>query len=167
MADKKYFLAFDLGASSGRAILGILEDNKLDLQEVHRFENGHKRIENSLYWDYPALAEELKNGLGKAAAITKNIAAIGIDTWGVDYVLFDRDSKEMVRLPYHYRDERGDRGVTAVQKIISKDDLYKRTGIQFMALNTIYQLAAHKNEQPQDLQNAAFLPMPDALAFVP
>lgn len=165
MADKKYFLAFDLGASSGRAILGSLENGKLALQEVHRFENGHKRLENSLYWDYPALAEELKTGLGKAAAITKDIAAIGIDTWGVDYVLFDRTSKEMVRLPYHYRDERGDRAVPMVQKLISKDELYRRTGIQFMSLNTIYQLAAHKAEQPQDLQNATFLPMPDALGF--
>ena len=62
MADKKYFLAFDLGASSGRAILGVLENGKLDLQEVHRFENGHKRVGDSLYWDYPTLAEELKNG---------------------------------------------------------------------------------------------------------
>ena len=148
MADKKYFLAFDLGASSGRAILGTLENGKLDLQEVHRFENGHKRVGDSLYWDYPALASELKAGLAKAAAITKDIAAIGIDTWGVDYVLFDRDSKEMVRLPYHYREERGDRAVPEVQKIISKDDLYSRTGIQFMSLNTIYQLTAHRLEQP-------------------
>ena len=165
MADKKYFLAFDLGASSGRAILGTLENGKLDLQEVHRFENGHKRVGDSLYWDYPALAAELKAGLAKAAAITKDIAAIGIDTWGVDYVLFDRDSKEMVRLPYHYRDERGDRAVPEVQKIISKDDLYSRTGIQFMSLNTIYQLTAHRLEQADDLKNATFLPMPDALAF--
>ena len=165
MADKKYFLAFDLGASSGRAILGTLENGKLDLQEVHRFENGHKRVGDSLYWDYPALASELKAGLAKAAAITKDIAAIGIDTWGVDYVLFDRDSKEMVRLPYHYRDERGDRAVPEVQKIISKDDLYSRTGIQFMSLNTIYQLTAHRLEQPGDLANATFLPMPDALGF--
>ena len=165
MAEKKYFLAFDLGASSGRAILGTLADAKLDLQEVHRFENGHKRIGNSLFWDFPALAEELKKGLGKAAEITRDIAAIGIDTWGVDYVLFDRDSKEMVRLPYHYRDERGDRAVPEVQKIISKDDLYKRTGIQFMSLNTIYQLTAHRLENAADLQNAVFLPIPDALAF--
>ena len=159
------FLAFDLGASSGRAILGTLKDGKLDLQELHRFVNGHKRIDNALYWDYPALVEELKTGLAKAAAVTKDIDAIGIDTWGVDYVLFDRDSKEMVRLPYHYRDERGDRAVPEVQKIISKDDLYKRTGIQFMALNTIYQLTAHRLEQGDDFANSTFLHMPDALGF--
>ena len=159
------FLAFDLGASSGRAILGTLSDGKLELKELHRFENGHKRIDGALYWDYPTLVNELKNGLKKAAAVTKDIAAIGIDTWGVDYVLFDRDSWEMVRLPYHYRDERGDRAVPEVQKLISKDELYKRTGIQFMALNTIYQLTAHRLEQPQDLQNSTFLPMPDALAL--
>ncbi len=165
MADKKYFLAFDLGASSGRAILGALENGKLDLQEVHRFENGHKRVGDSLYWDYPTLAEELKIGLGKAAAITRDIAAIGIDTWGVDYVLFDRSSKELVRLPYHYRDERGDRGVEAVRKIISQDDLYKRTGIQMMPFNTVYQLKAHSMEHPGELKNSTFLPIPDALAL--
>ena len=165
MADKKYFLAFDLGASSGRAILGALENGKLDLQEVHRFENGHKRVDDSLYWDYPTLAEELKSGLGKAAAITRDIAAIGIDTWGVDYVLFDRSSKELVRLPYHYRDERGDRGVEAVRKIISQDDLYKRTGIQMMPFNTVYQLKAHSMEHPGELKNSTFLPIPDALAL--
>ncbi len=165
MAEKKFFLAFDLGASSGRAIIGTLEDGKLSLQEVHRFENGHKRIGDSLFWDYPALAEELKIGLGKAATVTRDIAAIGIDTWGVDYVMFKRDSKEMVRLPYHYRDARGDRAVPEVQKIISKDDLYKRTGIQFMSLNTIYQLTAHRLEQPEDLADSVFLPMPDALGF--
>ena len=165
MADKKYFLAFDLGASSGRAILGVLEDGKLDLQEVHRFENGHKRVDDSLYWDYPTLAEELKNGLGKAAVITKDIAAIGIDTWGVDYVLFDRTSKEMVRLPYHYRDERTNRGMELVHSIISQDELYKQAGIQSMPFNTIYQLKAHSVDHPEELQNSTFLPMPDALAF--
>ncbi|MBE6379610.1 MAG: rhamnulokinase [Lentisphaerae bacterium] len=159
------FLAFDLGASSGRAIIGSLENGKLSLQEVHRFVNGHKRINNELFWDYPTLVQELKTGLKKAAAVTGNISAVGIDTWGVDYVLFDRNSKEMITLPYHYRDDRGDRGVELVQKVISKDDLYRRTGIQFMPLNTIYQLAAHKNEKPQELENAVFLHMPDALGF--
>ena len=159
------FLAFDLGASSGRAIIGSLENGKLSLQEVHRFVNGHQRQGDSLFWDYPTLVNELKTGLKKAAAVTKDIAAIGIDTWGVDYVLFDRDSKEMVRLPYHYRDERGDRAVPEVQKLISKDDLYKRTGIQFMSLNTIYQLTAHRLENPEDFKNATFLHMPDALGF--
>ncbi len=159
------FLAFDLGASSGRAIIGTLTDGKLSLQEVHRFVNGHHRQGESLFWDYPTLVNELKTGLKKAAAVTKDIAAIGIDTWGVDYVLFDRDSKEMVRMPYHYRDARGDRAVPEVQKLISKDELYKRTGIQFMSLNTIYQLTAHRLENPEDFKNATFLHMPDALGF--
>ena len=85
------FLAFDLGASSGRGILGILKDGKLELQEIHRFPNGHKEINGQLFWDYPALVKELKEGLKKALAITKDIAAIGVDTWGVDYVLFDKN----------------------------------------------------------------------------
>lgn len=159
------FLAFDLGASSGRAIIGCLENGKLSLQEVHRFSNGHKRINDELFWDFPTLVEELKAGLKKAAAVTTDIAAIGIDTWGVDYVLFDRNSKAMKALPYHYRDARGERGVAMVQRVISKDDLYKRTGIQFMPLNTIYQLAAHTAEKPQELEDAVFLHIPDALGF--
>jgi len=159
------FLAFDLGASSGRAILGTLAEGKLDLREVHRFPNGHKRIGEALFWDYPALVAELKTGLRKAAAVTTGIAAIGIDTWGVDYVLFDRRTRQMKSLPYHYRDERTAVGVAAVAKVISRDELYRRTGIQFMPLNTIYQLEAHRIQHPEDFAGATFLFMPDALAL--
>ncbi len=165
MTEAKYFLAFDLGASSGRAILGHLAAGRLELQEVHRFNNGHKRIGESLFWDYPALVAELKAGLKKAAAVTHDIAAIGIDTWGVDYVLFDRKSRAMVSLPYHYRDSRTEAAVDAVRRIISRDELYRRTGIQFMALNTIYQLVAHQTQAPGDLAHSTFLHMPDALGL--
>ncbi len=165
MTEKKHFLAFDLGASSGRAILGTLENGKLELRELHRFANGHKRIGQSLFWDYPALVNELKTGLSQAAAVTHDIAAIGIDTWGVDYVLFDRNTHEMVALPYHYRDERTEKAVPEVWKTISRDELYRRTGIQFMALNTIYQLVAHQKSAPEELNRSTFLHMPDALAL--
>ena len=103
---KKHFLAFDLGASSGRGIIGTLEDGKLALQEIHRFENGLKNINGSFFWDFPSLVEEIKKGIGKAFEVTRDITAIAIDTWGFDYVLFDRDTKEVKALPYHYRDER-------------------------------------------------------------
>ena len=159
------FLAFDLGASSGRAILGILENGKLDLQEIHRFPNGHKTVDGELFWDYPALAKELKEGLKKALAVTKDIAAIGVDTWGVDYVLFDKDTKAMKRLPYHYRDTRTEKYLDEIWSKVSKDEIYSRTGIQFMPFNTLYQLYAHKAEHPEDFENAQFLHMPDALAF--
>ena len=159
------FLAFDLGASSGRGILGILKDGKLELQEIHRFPNGHKTVDGELFWDYPALVNELKEGLKKALAITKDIAAIGVDTWGVDYVLFDKDTKAMKRLPYHYRDTRTEKYVDEIWNKVSRDEIYSRTGIQFMPFNTLYQLYAHKAEHPEDFENAQFLHMPDALAF--
>lgn len=159
------FLAFDLGASSGRGILGILKDGKLELQEIHRFPNGHKEINGQLFWDYPALVAELKEGLKKALAITKDIAAIGVDTWGVDYVLFDKDTKEMKCLPYHYRDTRTEKYLDEIWNKVSRDDIYSRTGIQFMPFNTLYQLYAHMKDNPEDLKNAQFLHMPDALAF--
>ena len=98
-------------------------------------------------------------------SVTKDIAAIGVDTWGVDYVLFDKDTREMKRLPYHYRDTRTEKYLDEVWSKVSKDEIYSRTGIQFMPFNTLYQLYAHKAEHPEDFENAQFLHMPDALAF--
>lgn len=162
---KKNFLAFDLGASSGRGIIGTLENGKLYLQEIHRFSNGHKMIGDFYCWDFPGLVAEIKMGLKKALEITKDISAIAIDTWGVDYVLFDNDSKKMKVLPYHYRDERTLKYLDEIWSKISKDEIYKRTGIQYMPFNTLYQLYAHMKDSPEDLKNAKFLHMPDALAF--
>ena len=159
------FLAFDLGASSGRAIVGKIENGRLVLTEVHRFPNAPVEKDGSLTWDYPRLCEELVAGLGKALAFDGGIAGIGIDTWGVDYVLFDKDTKAIRRLPYNYRDSRTDRSSVKVWEKIPASELYAMTGIQKMTLNTIYQLCAHRDEHPQDLENAAFLPIPDALAF--
>ncbi len=162
---KKSFLAFDLGASSGRAIVGDLAEGRLTLTEVHRFANGPLRVGEAFHWDYPALVRELKTGLGKALKFAPELSGIAIDTWGVDYALFRRGNGELIRLPYHYRDERTERAVPGVHKLISQHELYRRTGIQFMSLNTIYQLYAHNAEHPEDFQNAMLLPMPDALAF--
>ena len=100
------FLAFDLGASSGRAIIGSLESGKLTLTEVHRFANGPTEQGGSIYWNYPQLVEELKTGLAKALKVDPAIAGIGIDTWGGDYVFFDISTGEPRRWPYHYRDVR-------------------------------------------------------------
>ena len=163
---KKHFLAFDLGASSGRGIIGTLENGKISLQEIHRFDNGIKNIDGSFFWDFVALTEEIKIGLGKAFQVTKDIAAIAIDTWGVDYVLFDKDTKQVKTLPYHYRDERTAKYIDEVWSKISKEDIYKRTGIQFMPFNTLYQLYAHMKDKPADLENAVFLHIPDALGYM-
>ena len=159
------FLAFDLGASSGRGIIGTLENGKLDLQEVHRFPNGPVQKDGHFFWDYPRLAAELKTGLKKALEIAPDLDGIAIDTWGVDYVFFDRDTKEMRRLPYNYRDERTIAAVEKVFKKIAPEKLYQKTGIQHMALNTLFQLVAHQSEHPQDFANGVFLPIPDALAL--
>lgn len=161
----KNFIAFDLGASSGRAIVGRLHGGRLELIEAHRFANGPIEADGAFHWNYPALVGELKTGLAKALKIEPEISGIAIDTWGVDYALFRRDNGELVRLPYHYRDPRTEAATERVWKKISRHDLYARTGIQFMALNTIYQLDAHRHEHPEDFENAILLPMPDALAF--
>ncbi len=162
---KRYFLSFDLGASSGRAIVGTLDGGRLELTEVHRFENGHIEKDGSLMWNYPSLVTELKAGLKKALTFAPGIAGIGIDTWGVDYVLFDRDSRQMVRLPYHYRDSRTGKAAEKVHAVLGKSELYRINGLQYMPFNTVYQLAAHQEAHPDDFGNSVFLMMPDALAL--
>ena len=160
----KNFLAFDLGASSGRGIIGKLENGKLTLTEVHRFANGPTEQGGSIYWNYPQLVEELKTGLKKALAIEPALDGIGIDTWGVDYVFFSNTTGRFLRWPYHYRDVRTGNAESDVWSKISKQELYGHTGIQCMTLNTVYQLAAHFREHPEDFKDSHFLTMPDALA---
>ena len=108
------YLAFDLGASSGRAIIGTVDNGQLALKEVHRFGNGPVEKEGSFYWDYDALTGELVSGLKKAVATGVKLDGISIDTWGVDYVFFDKKSRKMRRQPYNYRDERS---VAAAEKL--------------------------------------------------
>lgn len=162
---RKVFLAFDLGASSGRGILGILADGRIELREIHRFDNGPLNRGGELFWDFPALCAELKKGIDLAFAAEPVIDGIGIDTWGVDYVFFDRATLEPKRLPYNYRDRRTDHIAEKIWAKIPRAELYRRTGIQHMQLNTICQLAAHQEAHPEDFSNAVFLPIPDALAL--
>ncbi len=161
----KNFLAFDLGASSGRAIVGTLDNGKLSLREVHRFPNGPVEKDGSLFWDYPRLCRELETGLGNALASGVKLDGISIDTWGVDYVFFDRDSRKMLRMPYNYRDERSVAAAEKLWREIPRSKLYQLTGIQHMTLNTIYQLLAHQQAHPEDMKNSCFLPIADALAL--
>jgi len=160
---KKIFLAFDLGASSGRGILGSFENGKLSLEEVHRFTNGPIEVDGSLFWDINSIFAEIKTGLKNALAICNDISGIGVDTWGVDYVLL-KDDGEFARLPYHYRDSRTDDVMDKVfNSSISKEDLYSITGIQTMFFNTIFQLTAHQNDHPEDFDNSTFMLIPDAI----
>jgi len=135
------YIACDLGADSGRVILGKLESGWLTLEEIHRFSNGPAKIGDSLRWDILRIFEELKIGLRKFA--DKNISAdsLSVDSWGVDYVLVNA-RQPMLGLPYHYRDERTEKPYEEVQERMGRKRIFFETGIQFMPFNTIYQLVS-------------------------
>ena len=133
--------AVDLGASSGRVVVGRVSERSLDLSEVHRFPNGPVRTDEGLRWDASALRREILEGVRRAASAADDLAGIGVDAWGVDYGLLDAGGA-LVAEPFHYRDERTARGVERVHAIVPPDRLYARTGVQFLPFNTLYQLAA-------------------------
>jgi len=127
-------------------MLGTLDGKRISLEEIHRFPNGPVKRDGALHWDIERLFGELKTGLKKAAARKLPIAGISTDSWGVDYVLYDNDGKVMPPV-WHYRDARTARGVENVKARVDWPTIYSETGIQFMALNTIYQLAAESSER--------------------
>lgn len=134
----KYYLAIDIGASSGRHIIGYKENNKIIMDEVYRFNNGVKEINNHLEWDIKHLYSCVINGIVEAFRKYPKIESLSIDTWGCDYVLLYDDNEIMP--VYSYRDNRTLKAIKEVHKIISFKDLYKKTGCQFQPFNTIYQL---------------------------
>jgi len=143
---KTYYLACDLGAESGRLMLGSLENGRLSFEELHRFPNTPLRTTGSLHWDVSNLFEELKIGLKKAAQGKLSICSISTDSWGVDYMLFAEDGAVMSPT-FHYRDGRTAQGVAKTRSRVDWPTVFAETGIQFMALNTIYQLAAESPER--------------------
>ena len=158
-----YYLAIDIGASSGRHILGHIENGKLCLEEIYRFDNNIKNENSTLVWDIASLFSQVKAGIGKCRESGKLPKTIAIDTWGVDYILLDEYKKEILPA-VSYRDGRTQESSKAVNNIISQAELYKRTGIQKQNFNTIYQLYADK--QSGKLQSAKhFLMMPEYLSF--
>ncbi len=162
----EYFLAVDIGASSGRHILGFIEDNKIKLEDIYRFENGIKKLDDEYCWDIKHLFNEIKNGMKKCKEINKIPKSMGIDTWGVDFVLLDEED-EVLGNTVSYRDSRTEGMVDELSNIISKDKLYFHTGIQFNRINTIYQLFAIKRNKPDLLEKAkTFLMIPDYLNFL-
>ena len=134
-----YYLAVDIGASSGRHILGHIEDGRIVLEEIYRFENGIKEENGALVWDVIHLFSEVKNGIAECSKLGKIPKTIAIDTWGVDYVLLDPDGKEIFPA-VSYRDGRTVEALKEVENIISDEELYSITGIQKVQFNTIYQL---------------------------
>ncbi len=162
----KCYLAADLGASSGRVIAGLLKDGNLELQELHRFWNGAVEKEDGLHWDIETLFAEIKTGLKKGfAEYGDAVTAIGVDTWGVDYGLLDADG-QLLNPPFHYRDNRTDGMMPRVFETVAKEEIYNRTGLQFMVFNTLYQLAAEKRAKRPELQKAEqLLFMPDLFNY--
>ena len=149
-AGKRFYLAIDLGAESGRVMLATLADGNLSLDELHRFPNTPLHVDGSLCWDIAALFEGVKEGLRKAAARQLPIASVSTDSWGIDYVLLDEGDRIMAPA-FHYRDARTAQGVERVRSLVPWSEVFAETGIQFMPMNTIYQLAA---ESPERLQRA-------------
>lgn len=162
---ERYYLAVDIGASSGRHMLAWLEDGKMNLQEVYRFSNGMYDRDGTLCWDMDRLFGEVKNGLKQCAAIGKIPSFMGIDTWGVDFALLDEDGN-VVGDTVGYRDSRTEGMDEKVYESISPEELYARTGIQRQLFNTIYQLMALKKDHPDQIDRAKTLLMiPDFLHF--
>ena len=158
-----YHLAIDLGASSGRHILGYIENGKIVLEEVHRFEDYLKEENGSLTWDIEKMVREVKAGIAKCGELGKIPSTIAIDTWGVDYVLLDENKNELLPA-YAYRDNRNNLIQSEVEKVITQKELYAKTGIQKANFNTLYQLYCDKKSGK--LEKAKyFLMMPDYLAF--
>lgn len=162
----KYYLAVDIGASSGRLILGHLENGKMELEEVHRFENGMVKKDGELCWEFDRLFQEIKNGLKNCKEIGKIPVSMGVDTWGVDFVLMDKDDKVLGNT-VGYRDHRNEGMDEEVYKTISLEDLYARTGIQKAIFNTVYQLMAVKTKHPEYLEQAeTMLHVPDYFHYL-
>jgi rhamnulokinase len=139
MADEKRYIAVDLGAESGRVMLGIVSADKIRLEEIHRFINGPVEQNGSLRWDFSRLMSEVKTGIGKAAKESGDIAGIGVDSWGVDFGLLD-DKSKLIENPYHYRDSRTNGMIEKACELMPKREIYEHTGIQFAQYNSIYQL---------------------------
>ena len=161
----KYYLAIDIGASSGRHILCHMEDGKFILEEVHRFDNKQVRRDNHDCWDMDNLWTGIIDGLKACKTLEKIPATIAIDTWAVDYVLLDRDNN-VSGDAVAYRDARTAGMEAVVDGIIPRPELYARTGIQYQTFNTIYQLMAQKQEHPEQLAAAeSLLMLPDYFHF--
>ena len=159
-----YYLAVDIGASSGRHMLAHLEDGKVNLEEIHRFSNGMIEVDGHKRWDIEELFRQIIIGLKKCKELGKIPTSMGIDTWAVDYVLLD-ENDNVVRPCFGYRDSRTAGMDEEVYKIIPEDKLYERTGIQKAIFNTIYQLMADKKDGYLDMAKS-FLMVPDYLHYL-
>ena len=163
---EKYYLAVDIGASSGRHILGAVKDGKMELEEIYRFANGMSMVNGELCWDVEALFHEIVEGMKKCRELGKIPCSMGIDTWAVDFVLLDGEDR-ILGSTVGYRDGRTKGMDEEVYRLISQEELYRRTGIQKLVFNTIYQLMAVKKAHPEYLEQAeSMLMIPDYFNFL-
>ena len=159
----KPYLAFDLGAESGRAVLAHLQSGLLTTEEIHRFPNEPVEYGGALHWDAPRLWFEVRKALALLAEV--ELAGIGVDAWGVDYALLG-ERGELLQNPYHYRDRRTEGIMEELLKEVGREEIYKSTGIQFMPINTLYQLLAARRQTPKILDAAkCLLTIPDLFNY--
>ena len=156
-------VAVDLGAASGRVMLGVAGPGRLELRDVHRFPNDPVSLPDGLHWDVLRLYHEILEGLRRAARADREVQSVGIDSWGVDYGLLD-DGGRLLGNPRHYRDPRTAAGVEAIHALVPRERLYERNGLQFMPFNTIYQLAASLGT-PELESAATMLLTPDLIGY--
>lgn len=162
----QYYLAVDIGASSGRHILGWMEDGKIRLEEIHRFENEMIQQGEHLYWDTGYLFREIVLGMKKCREAGRIPVSMSVDTWSVDYVLLD-ENDEILGGAFAYRDARTEGMDREVYRLIPEKEMYERTGIQKLSFNSIYQLMAVKQQTPELLRKArALLMLPDYFHFL-
>jgi len=160
LANERRYIAVDLGAESGRVMLGVVSADKLGLEEVHRFSNGPVEQDGSLRWDFARLLSEIKTGIGKAAGRAGGeVAGIGVDSWGVDFGLLDEKGK-LIENPYHYRDSRTNGMLDKAFGLMPKRNIYEHTGIQFLQFNSVYQLLSMR------LSNSPVLAKANRLIFI-
>jgi rhamnulokinase len=166
MGGRHAFVAIDLGATSGRVMLGRFDGERLSLQEAHRFPNNPVQYNGTLRWNMPDLWQQVRAGLDAAGSMApEHIDSIGVDSWGVDYALLG-EGGTLLENPYHYRDSRTDGVMASVCRDIGADNIYQRTGVQFLPINTLYQLYAASRRTPRLLAAAESLVMiPDIVNF--
>jgi rhamnulokinase len=164
--NREVFLAADLGASSGRLVAGVFDGRQIQLEEIHRFENGGVEVADHLCWDFQGLWKQLETGLSRAASEYRDsVISLGVDTWGVDFGLLDSND-QLLANPRHYRDQSQEILETAFA-MVPREEIFQHTGLQFMEFNSLYQLLALKLENPSLLETAASLLMiPDLMHWM-
>ena len=158
-----HYLACDLGAESGRLMLGSLEDNRLSLEELHRFPNVPIEDAVGRHWNVEALFAELQTGLALAGQRGLPIASISVDAWGLDYFLLD-ETGAVMEPTFCYRDSRNQRGIDRTLDTLPWETLYEETGIQFMQINSLFQMAAESPERIERMRT--FLPLGDGFNYL-